>query len=211
MDLWKEMSSSKQVSVRLHVFAGSFLPLLNLSTRPRLQFILSLHFTPSCVLISVCSLHFTPGLQSAVRSPQSSFYTDRFALVRWIFWIKFQIILSWRVPVWTTTSFSVFSSFSFRFLHEKTPNLVEIEKKIGAAGSYCMDQSYFRILLLRVRKSKQPGFVSLKKVWLKGMQPLITAVYEHMWGCTLAWQLNETILCSVVGRIKVLTEHIFLA
>ena len=33
-----------------------------------------LHFTPACVLLSVCSLHFThslhftPGLQSAVRS-----------------------------------------------------------------------------------------------------------------------------------------------
>ena len=44
---------------------------------------LGLHFTPACVLLSVCSLHFTlsmdftPGLQSAVRSPQSAFYTDR--------------------------------------------------------------------------------------------------------------------------------------
>ena len=44
---------------------------------------LGLHFTPACVLLSVCSLHFTlslhftPGPQSAVRSPQSSFYTDR--------------------------------------------------------------------------------------------------------------------------------------
>ena len=43
-----------------------------------------LHFTPACVLLSVCSLHctlslhFTPGLQSAVCSPQSAFYTDRF-------------------------------------------------------------------------------------------------------------------------------------
>ena len=44
---------------------------------------LGLHFTPACVLLSVCSLHFTlsmdftPGLQSAVRSPQSAFCTDR--------------------------------------------------------------------------------------------------------------------------------------
>ena len=44
---------------------------------------LGLHFTPACVLLLVCSLHFThslhftPGPQSAVRSPQSSFYTDR--------------------------------------------------------------------------------------------------------------------------------------
>ena len=42
-----------------------------------------LHFTPACILISVCSLHFTlslhftPGPQSAVCSPQSAFYTDR--------------------------------------------------------------------------------------------------------------------------------------
>ena len=39
---------------------------------------------PACVSLSVCSLHFTlslhftPGPQSAVCSPQSSFYTDRF-------------------------------------------------------------------------------------------------------------------------------------
>ena len=38
----------------------------------------------ACVLLSVCSLHFTlslnftTGPQSAVRSPQSSFYTDQF-------------------------------------------------------------------------------------------------------------------------------------
>ena len=45
---------------------------------------LGLHFTPACVLLSVYSLHFThslhftPGLQSAVLSPQSAFYTDCF-------------------------------------------------------------------------------------------------------------------------------------
>ena len=39
---------------------------------------------PACVLLSVCSLHFTLSLhftrgpQSAVCSPQSTFYTDRF-------------------------------------------------------------------------------------------------------------------------------------
>ena len=44
---------------------------------------LGLHFTPARVLLLVCSLHFTlslhstPGPQSAVRSPQSAFYTDR--------------------------------------------------------------------------------------------------------------------------------------
>ena len=46
---------------------------------------LGLHFTPVCVLLLVCSLHFTlslhftPGPQSAVCSPQSAFYTDRFS------------------------------------------------------------------------------------------------------------------------------------
>ena len=45
---------------------------------------LGLNFTPACVLLSACSLHFalhlqfTPGLQSAVCSPQSAFYTDRY-------------------------------------------------------------------------------------------------------------------------------------
>ena len=44
---------------------------------------LGLHFTPTCVLLLVCSLHFThslhftPGPQSAVYSPQSAFYADR--------------------------------------------------------------------------------------------------------------------------------------
>ena len=54
-----------QVRVRLRVFAGVFDPY----TLPRLQFMLGLHFTHS--------LHFTHGPQSAVRSPQSAFYTDR--------------------------------------------------------------------------------------------------------------------------------------
>ena len=50
---------------------------------------LGLHFTPACVLPSVCSLHFTlslhftPGPQSAVRSPQSAFYTDQIIFSRW--------------------------------------------------------------------------------------------------------------------------------
>ena len=48
---------------------------------------LGLHFTPAYVLLLVfslhctLSLHFTPGLQSAVCSPQSAFYTDRFFLL----------------------------------------------------------------------------------------------------------------------------------
>ena len=57
-----------QVSNCLHVFAGFFSP----QTLLRLQFMLGLHFTPACVLLSVCSLHctlslhFTPVPQSAV-------------------------------------------------------------------------------------------------------------------------------------------------
>ena len=63
----------KQVSDRLHVFAGFILPL----NPSRLQFMFGLYFTPSlqslfcilhpaCVLLSDCCLHFTPGPQSAV-------------------------------------------------------------------------------------------------------------------------------------------------
>ena len=65
---WICESRCRQVSVRLHVFAGCFDSL----TFPQLQFVLGLHFTPACVLLSVSSLHFahslhfTPGLQSAV-------------------------------------------------------------------------------------------------------------------------------------------------
>ena len=61
---------------------------------------LGLHFTPACVLLSVCSLHFTlslhftPGPQSAVHSPQSVFYTDRFQL-----WKKWKYIRGLRLPV----------------------------------------------------------------------------------------------------------------
>ena len=47
---------------------------------------LGLHFTPACVLLSVCSLHFTlslhftPGPQSVVRSPQSAVRSLAFTL-----------------------------------------------------------------------------------------------------------------------------------
>ena len=52
-----------------------------------------------CVLLLVCglhfthSLHFTPGPQSAVRSPQSAFYTDRFQLRK-----KWKYIRGLRLP-----------------------------------------------------------------------------------------------------------------
>ena len=38
-----------------------------------------------------------------------------------------------------------------------------MEKKIGAAGSYCMDQSYFRCLFRLARKSKQSGLSKSEK------------------------------------------------
>ena len=44
-----------------------------------------LHFTPACVLLSVCSLHFTLSLHFT-SGPQSVFYTDRI----------FKPILSWK-------------------------------------------------------------------------------------------------------------------
>ena len=51
--------------------------------KPHSEF-LNLTVPIACILLSVCSLHFTltlhftPGPQSSVRSPQSSFYTDRY-------------------------------------------------------------------------------------------------------------------------------------
>ena len=40
---------------------------------------------------------------------------------------------------------------------------VKIEKKIGAAGSFCMDQSSFRFLFRLTRKSKQSGLSKSEK------------------------------------------------
>ena len=59
----------------------------------------------------------------------------------------------------------------FPFFHEKMLNLagrrkkrcVKIEKKIGAAGSFCMDQAYFRFLFQLARKSKQSGLSKSEK------------------------------------------------
>ena len=59
----------------------------------------------------------------------------------------------------------------FPFVDEKTLNLaernkkrcVEIEKKIRAAGSYCKDQSYFRLLFQLAQKSKQSGLSKSEK------------------------------------------------
>ena len=56
---------------------------------------IGLHFTPACVLLLVCSLHFTlslhftPGPQSAVCSPQASFYTDRLGYARHAFYSRY--------------------------------------------------------------------------------------------------------------------------
>ena len=68
----------------------------------------------------------------------------------------------------------------FPCFHEKMLNLAErrkkrcvkIERKIGAAGSFCMDQSYFRFLFLLAR-NPNPNLdcPNPKKVWLKGVQP----------------------------------------
>lgn len=79
IDFGKQMSPSKCSSTSIW---GIFLPFIE--TLPQLQFMLDLHFTPACLLLSVCSLHFTFSLylilgpHFAVRGPQSAFYTDRF-------------------------------------------------------------------------------------------------------------------------------------
>ena len=58
----------------------------------------------------------------------------------------------------------------FTFLHEMMLYLAERSKKrcveiekIGAAGSCCMDQSYFRFLFRLARKSKQSGLFNSEK------------------------------------------------
>ena len=50
---------------------------------------------------------------------------------------------------------------------------VEIEKKIGAAGCCCMDQSYFRFLFRLARKSKQSGLSKSEKSLAKRNVTLI--------------------------------------
>ena len=76
MDWWKQMSSKRSFTC----IRGIFFPL-----KPFRDFTLCSVYIlyPACLLLSVCSLHFTvslhftPGFQSAVRSPQSTCYTDR--------------------------------------------------------------------------------------------------------------------------------------
>ena len=73
----------RQVSVCLHVFCGILFAL-----KPFCDYSLCLvcilpqpaFYSQSvvCILHSVCILPLVRSLQSAVRSPQSSFYTDRF-------------------------------------------------------------------------------------------------------------------------------------
>ena len=94
MDLWKEMSSSKQVSVRLHDYiCGIFFALIKpfhettttVYTRsafyPSLRFTLSLQ-SAVCILHTVCILPLVCSPQSAVRSPQSASYTREFKIRR---------------------------------------------------------------------------------------------------------------------------------
>ena len=69
----------------------------------------------------------------------------------------------------------------FPFFHEKMLNLAErrkkrcvkIEKKIRAAGSFCMDQSYLRFLIRLARKSKQSGLSKSEKTLAKRNATLI--------------------------------------
>ena len=85
---------------------------------------------PACVLLLVCSLHFalslqfTPGLQSAVCSPQSAFYADRYCK----YFLMYQSIL--KLPIrnshishshflilFTFPYFSLFSLFPIHISH----------------------------------------------------------------------------------------------
>ena len=56
---------------------------------------------------------------------------------------------------------------------------VTIEKKIGAAGSFCMDQSYFRFLFRLARKSKQSGLSKSKKSLAKRNATFISVEMDY--------------------------------
>ena len=76
MDLWKQMSSKCSFTC----ICGIVFPLNPSATTvyARSAFYPNLRFTLSLQSAFSLSLHFTPGPQSAVCSPQSAFYTDRF-------------------------------------------------------------------------------------------------------------------------------------
>ena len=57
---------------------------------------------------------------------------------------------------------------------------VEIEKKIRAAGSYCMDQSYFRSLFQLAQKSKQSGLSKSEKSLTKRNATIVNFVDMHI-------------------------------
>ena len=96
---WICESRCLQVSVRLHVFAGF------LALKPFHDYSLCLvcilpqpaFYSQSavCILQTICILPLVRSLQSAVRSPKSSFYTDR------IFFTPVMhqsICLGWHIP-----------------------------------------------------------------------------------------------------------------
>ena len=104
----------RQVSVCLRVFCG-----ISFALKPfrDLQFMLGLHFTPVCVLLSVCSLHFTlslhftPGPQSAVRSPQSAV-----SVLHWSVWKFYKdLFLNFRV-IWSVNQIVLFNGFLSDFV-----------------------------------------------------------------------------------------------
>ena len=77
-------------------------------------------------------------------------------------WFKFQIYSSYNRIKAQQEKLLVKELLFLPLLYEKTLNLakrnknrwVEIEKKISAAASYCMDQSFFRFLFRLARNSK---------------------------------------------------------
>ena len=93
-----------------------------------------------------------------------------------IVWFKFQIISSWRVPVWTATSQrGTFPSIVLRedasISGKNQKRCEDIAKEISAAANYRMDQSCLRSFFCLPRQSNLPDCLSRKEVWLKGTQP----------------------------------------
>ena len=73
---------------------------------------------------------------------------------------------------------------------------VKIEKKIGAAGSFCMDQSFFRFLFRLTRKSKQSGLSKSEKSLAKRNATLLSS---HLLVRRHPVQKSKFGACAVTG------------
>ena len=73
---------------------------------------------------------------------------------------------------------------------------VKIERKIGAAGSFCMDQSFFRFLFRLTQKSKQSGLSKSEKSLAKRNATLLSS---HLLVSRHPVQKSKFGACTVTG------------